>query len=170
MAAMRGLILSILAVLSGLAFIVLCCVWVRSESTADEVGWSREMPAPGGYVQKKVAFGWESGQFDVWSRVTIFNAAGPRVIEGEWDFSHIASPASTRHLPRGFHYKFYPAPAELSRATRGAFSVGCPIWALVLVSALIPVAYVLNTWQRRRSESSAQVPAPGAVAAPPGKT
>ena len=164
------MILPILAVLSGLAFIVLCCVWLRSESTADEVGWSREMPAPGGYVQKKVAFGWESGQFDVWSRVTIFNTAGPRVIDGDWDFSHIASPASTRHLPRGFHYKFYPAPVELSHATRGAFSIGCPIWAVVLLSAMIPVGFVLGLWQRRRRQASAEISAPGAVAAPPRTT
>ena len=121
-------------------------------------------------MQKKVAFGWESGQFDVWSRVTIFNAAGPRVIEGDWDFSHIASPASTRHLPRGFHYKFYPAPAELSRASRGAFSIGCPIWALLLLSAMIPAGYVLGLWQKRKRDASGEVSPPGAVAAPPRPT
>lgn len=170
MAAMRGLILPILAVLSGLAFVVLCCVWVRSESTADEVGWSRDMPAPGGYVQKKVAFGWESGQFDVWSRVTIFNTGAPRAVEGDWDFSHIASPASTRHLPRGFHYKFYPAPAEFSHLARGAFSIGCPVWALVLLSSLIPAGCVLGLLQKRRRDASGKTSAPGAVAAPPRTT
>jgi len=165
MAAMRGLILPLLAVLSGLAFVLLCCVWVRSGNTADEMAWARDVAAPGGYIQKRVAFGWESGQFDVWSRLTIFSTAAPREIDGEWDFSHKASPASTRHLLRGFHYKYYPPPADLSRTTGGAFSIGCPIWALALLSALIPLGYGLSLWRRRGSPTDASDPAP--VWAPP---